>query len=144
MRRPFVFPATDRCSARRKCRVRRLPDEGFPAAQSTFRRMKETNSVVVVGGGLIGLATARALLKRDPSRSVMVLEKESAAGQHQSTHNSGVLHAGLYYKPGSLKAELCSRGRGLMEEYCREHAIPYARSGKLVVAVAERELAGLQ
>jgi L-2-hydroxyglutarate oxidase len=81
--------------------------------------MKQDYPIAVIGGGLIGLATARALLRRDPSRSVVVLEKETALGQHQSTHNSGVLHAGLYYKPGSFKAKFAVQGIRAMTAYCR-------------------------
>ena len=86
--------------------------------------MPESTPTVVIGGGLIGLATARALLRADPSRRVIVLEKEAAPGQHQSTHNSGVLHAGLYYKPGSLKADFAVRGIRAMTAFCRETGQP--------------------
>jgi L-2-hydroxyglutarate oxidase len=106
--------------------------------------MKDTNSIVVVGGGLIGLATARALLKQDPSRSVTVLEKETAAGQHQSTHNSGVLHAGLYYKPGSFKAQFAVQGIRAMTAYCRDNDITHEICGKLVVAADETEIPRLK
>jgi (S)-2-hydroxyglutarate dehydrogenase len=78
-----------------------------------------SQSVIVVGGGLIGLATARALLRADQSRNVLVVEKEPAPGRHQSTHNSGVLHAGLYYRPGSLKADFAVRGIRAMTSFCR-------------------------
>ena len=97
------------------------------------------SSIVVIGGGLIGLATARALLLADRSRNVVVLEKEAAPGQHQSTHNSGVLHAGLYYKPGSLKADFAVRGIRAMTAFCREHGVPHEICGKLVVAADESE-----
>jgi L-2-hydroxyglutarate oxidase LhgO len=96
--------------------------------------------VVVVGGGIVGLATARALLIADPSTRVTVLEKEARVGLHQSTHNSGVLHAGVYYRPGSLKARLCRRGKELMENFAADHDIPVAHTGKLVVAVRPSEL----
>lgn len=98
----------------------------------------------VVGAGIVGLALARELQRRDPACEITVLEKEAGPGLHQTSHNSGVLHAGLYYTPGSLKAQLCARGRHLMQDYCQEHSIPHSRSGKLVVAVAEPELAGLR
>src|SRR3569833_3558792 len=100
--------------------------------------------IVVIGGGLIGLASARALLKTRPFRSVTVLEKESEVGQHQSTHNSGVLHAGLYYKPGSLKADFAVRGIRAMPAYCRENGIAHEICGKLVVATGEAELPRLR
>lgn len=106
--------------------------------------MSEPKSIVVIGGGIIGLATARALLSADPSRSVTVLEKEPAVGQHQSTHNSGVLHAGLYYKPGSLKADFAVRGIRAMTAFCREHGIKHEICGKLVVAADESEIPRLR
>lgn len=99
--------------------------------------------LVVVGGGIIGLATALALLEQSPGLRVTVLEKEPGLALHQSGHNSGVVHAGLYYPPGSLKASLCREGRGALELFCRDHAIPLRRCGKLVVAVDESELDGL-
>ena len=94
----------------------------------------------VVGGGIVGLAVARELLRTRPGASVVVLEKEAAVATHQTGHNSGVVHAGIYYKPGSLKAELCTRGRLLLKEYCEERALPYDECGKLVVAVDASEL----
>jgi L-2-hydroxyglutarate oxidase len=106
--------------------------------------MSGSNSTVVIGGGLIGLATARALLRREPSRIVTVLEKESAPGQHQSTHNSGVLHAGLYYKPGSFKAQFAVQGIRAMTAYCRENGITHEICGKLVVAAEETEIPRLK
>ena len=96
--------------------------------------------VGVVGGGIVGLAVARELLLRQPGREVVVFEKEPVLGAHQTGHNSGVVHAGIYYKPGSLKARLCTRGRGLLREYCTERGVPYEECGKLVVAVEESEL----
>jgi L-2-hydroxyglutarate oxidase len=106
--------------------------------------MKARQPIAVIGGGIIGLATARALLRRDPSRRVVVLEKESAVGQHQSTHNSGVLHAGLYYRPGSLKADFAVRGIRAMTAFCREQGIAHEVCGKLVVAVEESEVPRLR
>ncbi|MEO7124545.1 MAG: L-2-hydroxyglutarate oxidase, partial [Nakamurella sp.] len=98
----------------------------------------------VVGAGIVGLAVARALTGADPSSRVTVLEKESDLGRHQTSHNSGVVHAGLYYQPGSLKATLCSRGRGMMRDYCADKEIPFDESGKLVVAVTDDEIPGLR
>jgi len=89
---------------------------------------------VIVGGGIIGLATAYKLLANDRSRRVIVLEKEAAVAQHQSGHNSGVLHAGLYYAPGSLKARLAVDGIRQMKAFCREFGVPHEVCGKLVVA----------
>jgi L-2-hydroxyglutarate oxidase len=90
--------------------------------------------VAVVGGGIVGLATAHQLLARFPALQVLVLEKESGPGRHQSGNNSGVLHCGLYYKPGSKKARLAVTGIRRMVEFCGEHGIPYDLCGKLVVA----------
>ncbi|CAN5197558.1 L-2-hydroxyglutarate oxidase [soil metagenome] len=99
--------------------------------------------VVVVGGGIIGLATAWQILTRRPGSRVTVVEAEAHVAGHQTSHNSGVLHAGIYYAPGSLKAVLCARGRGLMEQFCLDHGIPIDFTGKLVVAVSDAELPGL-
>jgi (S)-2-hydroxyglutarate dehydrogenase len=99
--------------------------------------------IVMVGAGILGLATARELHSRHPSLSIAVLEKEPAAGLHQSGHNSGVLHAGVYYQPGSLKARLCVQGKVLMERFADEHDIPFERCGKLIVALGEDELGRL-
>jgi L-2-hydroxyglutarate oxidase LhgO len=96
--------------------------------------------VGVVGGGILGVAIAREVVRRRPGTEVVVLEKEDRLAAHQTGHNSGVVHAGIYYKPGSLKADLCSRGRGLLREFCAEHAIPYDACGKLVVAVDPDEM----
>lgn len=97
-------------------------------------------SIVVVGGGIVGLAIAREVAQRRPDDRVTVLEKEDRLARHQTGHNSGVVHAGIYYRPGSLKAELCTRGRSLLREYCTERSLPYLEAGKLVVAVREAEL----
>ena len=94
----------------------------------------------VVGGGILGVAIARELVRRRPGTQVVVLEKEDRLAAHQTGHNSGVVHAGIYYRPGSLKAELCTRGRALLQDFCAEHAIPYDACGKLVVAVDESEM----
>lgn len=98
-------------------------------------------SIGIVGAGIVGLAIAREITRRRPGTRVIVLEKEDRVAVHQTGHNSGVVHAGIYYKPGSLKAELCTRGRLLLREYCREHDLPYDECGKLVVAVGEDEVA---
>lgn len=110
------------------------------------RSVSSSNSpydLCVVGGGLVGLATAYRYLERFPSNSVLVLEKEGRVACQQSTHNSGVLHAGLYYKPGSEKAKLCVKGIRQMVEFCQHHHIPHEQCGKLVVAVREEERARL-
>ena len=95
--------------------------------------------VVVVGGGIVGLATARAILRASPGRALTLVDKEASVGSHQSGRNSGVIHAGVYYEPGSSKARLCGAGRISMVEFCREHGIDHAVCGKLVVAVDGRE-----
>ncbi|WP_017572217.1 L-2-hydroxyglutarate oxidase [Nocardiopsis halotolerans] len=91
--------------------------------------------VGIVGAGIVGLAVGREIVRRRPGTRVVVLEKESRVAAHQTSHNSGVVHAGLYYKPGSLKATLCTRGRGMLREYCADRGLPYDECGKLVVAV---------
>jgi L-2-hydroxyglutarate oxidase LhgO len=96
--------------------------------------------VGIVGAGIVGLALARRLAGQ---ADVTVLEKEDRVGAHQTGHNSGVAHAGLYYPPGSLKAQLCRRGMTLLAHYCRERGLPYVECGKVVVARDERELPGL-
>ena len=104
--------------------------------------MKE--SIAIVGGGIVGLATAYRLLERFPDASVTVLEKEPGVGRHQSSHNSGVLHCGLYYKPGSRRARLAVRGIRQMIEFHQRHGIRHEVCGKVVVATAEEELPRLQ
>ncbi|QIZ38417.1 L-2-hydroxyglutarate oxidase [Saccharopolyspora sp. ASAGF58] len=96
--------------------------------------------VAIIGGGLLGLATARAVLRAHPDAAVAVLEKESRWGAHQSGHNSNVIHSGLYYAPGSLKARLARAGGEAMIRYCEEHGVPVKRTGKIVVATAEDQL----
>ena len=98
-----------------------------------------TRSHLIIGGGLVGLATALKLLDSRPSSRVVLLEKEAGVGRHQSTHNSGVLHAGLYYKPGSAKARLAVAGIREMTRFCQDHGIPHEICGKLVVATDESE-----
>ena len=95
---------------------------------------------IVVGGGILGLATARQLVVSQPGVEVVVLEREPALAQHQTAHNSGVVHAGIYYAPGSLKARLCRRGLGLLRDFCTERGLPYEACGKVVVAVDENEV----
>ena len=88
----------------------------------------------IIGGGIVGLATAMTLLERRPSASLVLLEKENRLGKHQTGHNSGVIHAGIYYTPGSLKAELCRRGSQATKDFCTEHGIPFEVCGKHLVA----------
>src|SRR5690242_5627570 len=106
--------------------------------------MTPNADVVIVGGGIVGLATALAL-GRDPSpRRALVLEKEAAIGAHQTGHNSGVIHSGLYYKPGSFKAKFCVEGARRMVEFAREHGIAHEICGKVVVATEASELPRLE
>ncbi len=95
----------------------------------------------MIGGGILGMAAARAVLSA--GAEVTVVEKEDEVACHQTGHNSGVVHAGLYYRPGSLKARLCRRGVGLLRDYCAEHGLAYVECGKVLVATSERELARL-
>jgi (S)-2-hydroxyglutarate dehydrogenase len=101
------------------------------------------SDVVVVGAGILGLAVARELLARRPELSVTVLEREDRVGAHQTGHNSGVVHAGIYYAPGSLKARLCVEGARDLYEFCERHAVPIDRCGKVIVATTPAELPGL-
>ena len=103
-----------------------------------------SKKVAIIGGGIVGLATAYRLGERFPGARIAVLEKESAVGQHQTGHNSGVLHSGLYYKPGSLRARLAVAGIRQMVEFCRENGIAHEICGKLVVAADESEVPRLR
>ena len=100
--------------------------------------------LVIIGGGIVGLATALEATRRFPDRRIAVLEKESAVACHQTGHNSGVIHSGIYYKPGSLKAKNCVAGAAAMVQFCREHNIAFEICGKVVVATVDSELPGLQ
>lgn len=102
--------------------------------------MTTRHDLVVVGAGIVGLAVAREWILRRPHDSVVVLEREDGPARHQTGHNSGVIHGGIYYVPGSLKARLCVEGARRMYEYCEHHAIPHERCGKLIVAVSPVEM----
>jgi len=102
-----------------------------------------TPDVTIIGAGVVGLATAFQLSRREPSLSIVVVDKESELARHQTGHNSGVLHTGIYYKPGSLKAELCRDGRSAMVEYCASEGIPHEICGKVIVALNEADLVRL-
>ena len=93
--------------------------------------------LAIVGGGILGLATALSLAERFPSMRLALLEKENRLAAHQTGHNSGVIHSGVYYKPGSLKASLCLRGGQAMKEFCARHGIPVVRCGKVIVALTQ-------
>ncbi|OJW14716.1 MAG: hydroxyglutarate oxidase [Planctomycetales bacterium 71-10] len=100
--------------------------------------------VAVVGGGIVGLATAYQLTRSRPGTRVVVLEKEPEVGRHQTGHNSGVLHSGIYYKPGSLKATNCRQGKKLMEDFCASEDIPFEICGKVIVAIDDKDLPALE
>lgn len=115
-----------------------------PIKDVTTRRLHSTYDVAVVGAGIVGLATVRELILRHPSLSFVLLEKEKELAMHQSGHNSGVIHSGIYYTPGSLKARLCVRGATLAYEYCEKKGLPYNKCGKLIVAVEQEEIPRLK
>src|SRR4249919_3394803 len=94
----------------------------------------------IIGGGIVGLATAMAVGNKHPKASILVLEKERDLACHQSGRNSGVIHSGIYYKPGSLKAQFARAGSRSMVGFCRDHGIPYDVCGKVIVAVEDKEL----
>ena len=100
--------------------------------------------IAIVGGGIVGLATGRELLRRHPQLRLVNLEKEDTVSKHQTGHNSGVIHSGIYYKPGSLKAKLCTEGRRALWDYCDKKGIEYRQVGKLILATEESELGRLQ
>ncbi|MGP4007183.1 L-2-hydroxyglutarate oxidase [Streptomyces sp. 4N124] len=101
-------------------------------------------TIGIVGAGIVGLATGREIALRRPGTRVVVLEKEHEVAVHQTGHNSGVVHAGIYYAPGSLKADLCVRGVAVLREYCQERGVPYEEIGKLVMAVRPDELGRME
>jgi L-2-hydroxyglutarate oxidase LhgO len=101
-------------------------------------------NVIIVGGGIVGLAVALEITRRFPRVRPLLLEKEDRVGRHQSGHNSGVIHSGVYYKPGSLKAKLCVTGAAAMVEFCREYGIPHQVCGKVIVATHEEEFPRLE
>lgn len=103
-----------------------------------------TYDYLIIGGGIVGLATAMALLEQRPGASLLIVEKEASLGRHQTGHNSGVIHAGIYYAPGSLKAELCKRGAQATKDFCSEHGIHFQVCGKLLVASNELEMQRMQ
>ena len=110
-----------------------------------IRAMSESHyNVAIVGGGIVGLAVALEIAHRFPRLRLLLLEKEDGVGRHQSGHNSGVIHSGVYYKPRSLKAKLCVTGASAMVEFCRQHGIPHQICGKLIVATHEEELPRLE
>ena len=101
------------------------------------------SDVLIIGGGIVGLATAYNLFQQYPDKRITILEKEARPAFHQSGRNSGVLHSGIYYKPGSLKARNCRTGKALMEAFCEAQAIPYNLCGKVIVATHPDQLSTL-
>ncbi|XP_017860024.1 PREDICTED: L-2-hydroxyglutarate dehydrogenase, mitochondrial [Drosophila arizonae] len=114
--------------------------DGQHRSMSSATGGKGEYDLVVVGGGIVGAASAREILLRHPTLKLAILEKEPKLAMHQSGHNSGVIHAGIYYKPGTLKARLCVEGLNLAYKYLDEHQIPYKKCGKLIVATDEKEV----
>src|ERR671938_1506749 len=103
----------------------------------------DSTDVAVVGAGILGLSVAREMLARRPDLRITVLEREDQVGAHETGHNSGVVHAGIYYAPGSLKARLCVEGARELYAFCELHHIPFERCGKVIVARTPAELPGL-
>src|SRR5580692_2750722 len=140
------------CRAARSARPFRaaICERGLSASPGGLWRLSKANYVTtskriaVIGGGIVGLATAYRLTERFPGARITVLEKEDAVGRHQTGHNSGVLHCGLYYKPGSVKARMAVEGIRQMVAFCQENAIPHEICGKLVVAADESEVERLR
>src|SRR5215831_15968009 len=114
------------------------------SASEAWHTLRMDFEFVIIGGGIVGLATALQLIRQQQGIRIAVLEKEPEIARHQTGHNSGVIHSGLYYKPGSLKAKNCVAGAAAMVEFCREHGIAYEICGKVVVATDGTELPGLQ
>src|SRR3989442_1472740 len=106
--------------------------------------MASQYDLTIIGGGIIGLATAMKITEAYPRTTLLVLEKELNLAQHQTGHNSGVIHSGLYYRPGSLKARTCVVGRKTLIEFCNDKGIPYELCGKVVVATTDQELPRLE
>jgi L-2-hydroxyglutarate oxidase len=100
--------------------------------------------LAIIGGGIVGLATAFEITQRYPGISVTILEKEHEIAYHQTGHNSGVIHSGVYYKPGSVKARTCTRGAALLRKFCNENGVPYYECGKIIIACHETEVPRLK
>ncbi|HEY2341417.1 MAG TPA: L-2-hydroxyglutarate oxidase [Chthoniobacteraceae bacterium] len=98
----------------------------------------------IIGGGIVGLSTGLAIVRKQPTAKILILEKEADWAQHQTGHNSGVIHSGIYYAPGSLKARLCAAGNRSMVEFCQEHGLPHEICGKVIVATKDEELPRLE
>jgi len=112
----------------------------LPSWLIALNRVAMPTDLIIVGGGIVGLATAYRFQQRLPGRTLRVLEKENQLAAHQTGHNSGVLHSGIYYKPGSLKAKNCREGKLAMQEFCQAEGVPFDICGKVIVATEEQEL----
>ena len=120
--------------------AKQLVGPGFRGWQCPrTQAMSKRYNLIVIGGGIVGLSVAREATRQFPGLQLAVLEKEECVGTHQSGHNSGVIHSGVYYKPGSLKARTCVAGAAAMVEFCREHGVPHEICGKVIVATSEEE-----
>ena len=106
--------------------------------------MSEKYDFIIIGGGIVGLSTAMQLQSSYKKKKILLLEKEKQLASHQTGHNSGVIHAGVYYDPGSLKAKFCKLGLEQTVEFCTKHQIPYEQCGKLIVATNQKELTRMQ
>src|SRR5438105_98973 len=119
--------------------------QGFNPSAPAFDEMADSHyNVIIIGGGVVGLGVGLEITRRFPRLRLLLLEKEDRVARHQSGHNSGVIHSGVYYKPGSLKARLCVTGAAAMVEFCREHGVPHEVCGKVIVAATEAELPRLE
>ena len=137
-----AHPRQWRASGRSRADTTTVPLVSFPDPPQ-LARAPESCDLAIVGGGIIGLAVARELIRRNPRESVCVLEREAELGTHQTGHSSGVIHAGVYYEPGSLKARLCVEGARELYAYCAERGIANEECGKVILATDSSELAGL-
>ena len=106
--------------------------------------MASQYDLTIIGGGILGLATALKIIRAHPRLRLLLLEKEAELARHQTGNNSGVIHSGLYYRPGSLKARSCVAGRKELMAFCDENAVPYEICGKVVVATSQEELPRLE
>src|SRR4029077_1795585 len=114
------------------------------SSESLFAPLLPSSEMAIGGGAILGFAVARELSRRNPRARVCVLEREADIAAHQTGHSSGVIHAGIFYEPGSLKAHLCVQGARQLLEYCDARDIPHERCGKLILATHRGELAGLE
>jgi L-2-hydroxyglutarate oxidase len=116
----------------------------YPVSEPAMPTLDRQCDVAIIGAGIVGLAVGLHLVRRIPAIRLLVLEKENEVAAHQTGHNSGVIHSGLYYKPGSLKARLCVEGASAMVRFCREYSLPHEVCGKIVVATEKEEIPGLE